>query len=74
MTWTGNPSTTPTSGRFAAAQLAYSLESDLQNESAARVVAGRAIDAVDCAEMLDMLGLSVPGQRGRPLSISTPTP
>lgn len=62
MTWTGSPSSAPY-GRLAAAQLANSLETDLQNERAARVVAGRAIDAVDCAEMLAMLGLDVPGQR-----------
>jgi hypothetical protein len=70
MTWTGDPCTAPSGGRFAAAQLAYSLESDLQNERAARVVAGRALDSVDCAEMLDMLGLDVPGRRGQPWSTS----
>jgi hypothetical protein len=64
MTWTGNPCTTPSGGRLAAVQLAHSLESDRQNERAARVVAGRALDAVDCAEMLAMLGLNVPVQRG----------
>ena len=74
MTWTGNPCTTPSAGRFAAAQLAYSLESDLQKERAARVVAGRALDAVDCAEMLDMLGLDVPVQRAVIRSTSTATP
>lgn len=63
MTWTGNPCTTPSGGRFAAAQLTHSLESDRQNERAARVVAGRALDAVDCAELLAMLGLTVPVQR-----------
>ena len=62
MTWTGSPSTAPC-GRLAAAQLASSLETDLQNQRAARVVAGRAINAVDCAEMLAMLGLDVPVQR-----------
>jgi hypothetical protein len=64
MTWTGNPSTTGPGSRFAAAQLASSLETDLQNQRATRVVAGRALDAVDCAEMLAMLGLAVPLQRG----------
>jgi hypothetical protein len=63
MAWTGNPCTTGPGARFAAAQLAQSLEADIQNERASRVVAGRAIDAVDCAEMLAMLGLDVPAQR-----------
>ncbi len=71
MTWTGNPCTIPSGGHFAAAQLAHSLESDLQNQRAARVVAGRALDAIDCAEMLDMLGLTVPVQRKGPWSTST---
>jgi hypothetical protein len=63
MSWTGNPSTIDSSGRFAATQLANALEADLQNQRAARVVAGRAVDADDCIEMLAMLGLDVPGQR-----------
>jgi hypothetical protein len=63
MAWTGNPSTTDSSGRFAAAQLINEREADLQGQRAARVVAGRAIDAIDCAEMLAMLGLDVPAQR-----------
>jgi hypothetical protein len=74
MTWTGNPCSTPSAGKFAAAQVAYSLESDRQNERAARVVAGRALDAVDCAEMLDMLGLDVPVQRRGPWSTSSASP
>ena len=36
---------------------------DLQNRRAARVVAGRSLDAVDCAEMLAMLGLDANGER-----------
>jgi hypothetical protein len=71
MTWSGNPCSNPSAGRFAAAQLASSLESARQNERAARVVAGQALDAVDCAEMLDMLGLDVPVQRHRPSSPSS---
>ena len=63
MAWTGNPCTTSPGDRFAAAQLAHSLETNHQNERATRVVAGRALDAVDCAEMLAMLGLDVPVQR-----------
>jgi hypothetical protein len=63
MAWTGNPATTNSSGRFAAAQLTNAIEADLQNQRAARVVAGRALDAIDCAEMLAMLGLDVPRQR-----------
>ncbi|HWM75806.1 MAG TPA: hypothetical protein VNQ53_18805 [Nocardioides sp.] len=43
--------------------MAYSLQVGLQNDRAALVVAGRALDALDCAEMLAMLGLDVPVQR-----------
>ncbi len=57
MRWTGNPSRPDENGRFAAAQAAASAESDLQHRRAARVVAGRAVDAADCSEMLAMLGL-----------------
>ncbi len=57
MSWTGSPSTNDESGRFAAAQVANEMSNDLQNRRAARVVAGRAIDVGDCAEMLAMLGL-----------------
>lgn len=63
MTWTGKPLHDPSGGSLAAAQLAHSLESDRQNERAARVVASRALDAVDCAELLAMLGLNLPVQR-----------
>jgi len=65
MAWTGNPSTTTASGRFAETQLTNALETAVQNRKAARVVAGRAVDAIDCAEMLAMLGLDVPTQRYR---------
>jgi hypothetical protein len=65
MAWTGNPSTTAASGRFAENQLTNALETAVQNRKAARVVAGRAVDAIDCAEMLAMLGLDVPTQRYR---------
>ena len=68
------PGTTPSGGRFVAAQTAYAAKSDIQNQRAARVVAGRALDAVDCAEMLDMLGLSVPVQRGVRWPTPTATP
>jgi hypothetical protein len=57
MSWTGNPSTADENGRFAAGLAAASVSDDLQNRRAARVVAGRSVDAVDCAEMLAMLGL-----------------
>jgi hypothetical protein len=57
MRWTGDPSRGDETGRYAAAQAAAAAESDLQNRRAARVVAGRAFDAADCAEMLAMLGL-----------------
>ena len=62
---TGSPSHPHENGRFAAAQAAATAESDLQNRRAARVVAGRAVDAADCAEMLAMLGLADRVERGR---------
>jgi hypothetical protein len=62
---TGSPSRPHENGRFAAAQAAATAEGDLQNRRAARVVAGRAIDAVDCAEILAMLGLDGRPERGR---------
>ena len=63
MSWTGSPSTQEESGRFAAAQAATAENADLQNRRAARVVAGRALDVGDCAEMLAMLGLDAGGER-----------
>jgi hypothetical protein len=57
MRWTGDPSRPDENGRFAAAQAAAAADSDLQSRRAARVVAGRSVDAADCAEMLAMLGL-----------------
>ena len=62
MSWTGSPSTHEEGGRFAAALPAGAQSADLQNRRAARVVAGRAIDAGDCAEMLAMLGLDARGE------------
>jgi hypothetical protein len=63
MRWTGNPSRDE-NGRFAAGQAAEAVLHDLQNRRAARVVAGRSIDAADCAEMLAMLGLDPGEERG----------
>ena len=54
---TGDPSRRAEAGRYAAGQAAAAAENELQNRRAARVVAGRAVDAADCAEMLAMLGL-----------------
>lgn len=45
------------------AQAAAEAESVDQHRRAARVVAGRAVDAAECAEMLAMLGLD--GTRDR---------
>jgi hypothetical protein len=56
MSWTGSP-TPHDAGRFAAAHVTNTENHDLQNRRAARVVAGRSIDARDCAEILAMLGL-----------------
>jgi hypothetical protein len=63
VSWTGSPSTHEEGGRFAAAQAATVENNDLQNRRAARVVAGRALDVGDCAEMLAMLGLDAGGER-----------
>jgi hypothetical protein len=63
MSWTGNPTHAAENGRFAAAQAEQAVVHDLQNRRAARVVAGRSLDAVDCAEMLAMLGLDAAGER-----------
>jgi hypothetical protein len=57
MRWTGHPSRTDEHGRVAAAQAAADAESVEQHRRAARVVAGHAVDAAECAEMLAMLGL-----------------
>jgi hypothetical protein len=57
MRWTGDPSRGDETGRYAAAQAAAAAETVVQHHRAARVVAGRAFDAEDCAEMLAMLGL-----------------
>lgn len=66
MAWTGtSSSSTYTGGEFAAAQAANLLHEDEQKEKAARVVAGWATDAADCAETLAMLGLTVPRPRRR---------
>jgi hypothetical protein len=62
MSWTGNPAHAEKNGRFAAAQADLAEINELQNRRAARVVAGRSLDAADCAEMLAMLGL--PGREG----------
>lgn len=63
MSWTGHPPTSGGSGGFATALAAASVSDDLQNRRAARVTAGRSLDAADCAEMLAMLGLDARGDR-----------
>ncbi|GAA5116175.1 hypothetical protein [Pseudonocardia adelaidensis] len=65
MRWTGQPSRTEDHGRFAVAQAAAEAESADQHRRAARVVAGRAVDATECAEMLAMLGLDGGAERVR---------
>jgi len=62
MAWTGT-STSLIPGEFAANQAANLVHEDTQRARAARVVAGRATDAADCAETLAMLGLTIPGAR-----------
>jgi hypothetical protein len=62
MSWTGSPTISDDTGRFVGGQAAN--ESNvLQSKRAARVVAGRAIDAKDCAEILAMLGLDAVAER-----------
>jgi hypothetical protein len=65
MSWTGHPSRTDDNSRFALAQAAAEAVNVEQNRRAARVVAGRAIDVTECAEMLAMLGLDGRGERAR---------
>jgi hypothetical protein len=62
MAWTGT-STSLIAGEFAANQAANLIHEDTQRARAARVVAGHATDAADCAETLAMLGLTIPGAR-----------
>jgi hypothetical protein len=64
MRWTGHPSRTEDHSRFATAQAAAEAESVDQHRRAARVVASRAVDAAECAEMLAMLGLDGSEDRG----------
>lgn len=59
MAWTGM-SPSPSAGEFAASHAAGRVHEDAQRAQAARVVAGHATDAADCAETLAMLGLTVP--------------
>jgi hypothetical protein len=59
---TENPSRRE-NNRFVAIQAAEAVLHDQQNRRAARVVAGRSIDAADCAEILAMLGLDAGGER-----------
>ncbi len=65
MSWSGNPATADRHGHFAEVQAAYEITCDNQNRRAARVVAGQASDAEDCAEILAMLGLDAADGRGR---------
>jgi len=62
MAWTGK-STSLIAGEFAANQAANLIHEDTQRAQAARIVAGHAIDAADCAETLAMLGLTIPTAR-----------
>jgi hypothetical protein len=61
MSRTGHHGFGKADGRYQAAQAAYEVSCAAQGRRAARVVAGRAIDAEDCAELLALLGLD-----GRP--------
>jgi uncharacterized NAD(P)/FAD-binding protein YdhS len=65
MSWTGHPSRTDDHNRFEMAQAVADAVYVEQNRRAARVVAGRAVDVADCAEMLAMLGLDGRAERAR---------
>jgi hypothetical protein len=65
MSRTGHLSRTDDHSRFAMAQAAAEAVHVEQNRRAARVVAGRALDVAECAEMLAMLGLDGKAERAR---------
>jgi hypothetical protein len=65
MSWTGHPSRNDDQNRFVMAQAAAEAVHVEANRRAARVVAGRAVDVADCAEMLAMLGLDGRAERAR---------
>jgi hypothetical protein len=62
MAWSGKSSSL-IAGEFAANQAANLVHEDTQRARAARVVAGHATNAADCAETLAMLGLNIPSTR-----------
>jgi hypothetical protein len=62
MAWSGKSSSL-IAGEFAANQAANLVHEDTQRARAARVVAGHATNAADCAETLAMLGLTIPSTR-----------
>jgi hypothetical protein len=52
-------------GEWAAQASAYDDARRTQNRKAARVVAGRATDVMDCRDLLDMLGLGADADERR---------
>lgn len=60
MTW-ARPAYSPEAepgGRFAEARALEKVQNEIQNGKAARTVACHAWDAQDCADLLEMLGLT----------------
>ncbi|GGN02400.1 hypothetical protein GCM10011609_46580 [Lentzea pudingi] len=58
MTWARPAIAEPETGTFAEAKALEKEHSTIQNSKAARTVACHATDALDCADLLEMLGLS----------------
>ena len=60
MTWARRGGPVEVSKRFADAKAALDEHEAVLNDRATRTVAGHALDAVDCAQLLHMLGLRGP--------------
>ncbi|GLZ28911.1 hypothetical protein Lesp02_11010 [Lentzea sp. NBRC 105346] len=59
MTWARTASSPEAeTGRFAEARAIEKVQNEIQNGKAARTVACHSWDAQDCAELLEMLGLT----------------
>ena len=65
MTWARTPLAEPDTGTFAEAKAAEKEHSTIQNSKAARTVACHATDALDCADLLEMLGLTASEGKSR---------
>ncbi|MFI9009079.1 hypothetical protein ACIGNX_17820 [Actinosynnema sp. NPDC053489] len=63
---------TGTAVGFADARAAANRVEAVRRDQAARTVAGNAVDADDCRELLSMLGLAPAGEAGRELLVPPP--